>query len=322
MPRRPVEVLFRDICEGSVNLTLLPCSGKIKAAVDEKKWTQDRIDQYGLPEPKDFKGRFKYAEISPTFEPIRNQGRIDFFAFAASVYNKSDANGLEELGARIGELTVRDGRIRTVEAPFLGCGSGGMSPDVAMFALAKGFLRTRHVDAVLHLCNYSSLNVKLANSAIEYLLGDQPRLDKAIGANPREYDIAFSFAGEQRKFVQSLTYLLKANGVRIYYDTDEMHDLWGKHGNEALFEVYAHKAHYCVIVVSKEYLEKPWTNIERRAAQDRAFRQIDEEYILPIRVDDSVLPSLPSTVIYLTFDLENGNVFSIFELIMKKLRRR
>jgi len=322
MPKCPVEILFRDICEGSVNLTLLPCSGKIKDAVDEKKWTQDRIDQYGLPEPTNFKGQFEYAEVSPIFEPTKNRGRIDFFAFAASVYNKSDANALEELGARIGELTVRDSRIRTVEAPFLGCGSGGMSPDVAMFALAKGFLRTRHLDAVLHLCSYSSISVNLANSAIKYLLSDHPRREQETDADAHEYDIAFSFAGEQRKFVLSLSYLLKASSVRIFYDTDELHEIWGNRGDEALYDIYAHKARYCVIIVSKEYLKNPWTNLERRAAQDRAFKQKDEEYILPISVDDSVLPNLPTTVIYQTFDLENGNIFSIFELIMKKLRRR
>jgi hypothetical protein len=46
---RPVFVLDRDICSGHADLTIIPCSGKMKQI--EKPRNQQRIDHYGLPTP-------------------------------------------------------------------------------------------------------------------------------------------------------------------------------------------------------------------------------------------------------------------------------
>jgi hypothetical protein len=135
---RPVEVLERDICEGHNDLTVVPCSGKMKKV--EKSRNQARIYHYGLPSPHELKDEFGFGQISPIFPPTKNAGKIRFFAFAASVLNKSDPSKIESIGRQLGKLTIDDPRIRVIEAPFLGCGDGGLMPSIAMFALAKGFL--------------------------------------------------------------------------------------------------------------------------------------------------------------------------------------
>jgi hypothetical protein len=196
----------------------------------EKSRNQARIDHYGLPLPHDLKDEFGFGQISPIFPPIKNGGKINFFAFAASVLNRSNPSTIESISRQLGQVTTDDPRIRVVEAPFLGCGDGGLMPSIAMFTLAKGFLETQHNDATLQLCSDSAVSAQLARDAIDELF-------RLRAAGPEEhaslqgdfqYDVALSFAGEQRSFVQSLAYMLKAHGVRVFYDNDEQSNLWGK----------------------------------------------------------------------------------------------
>ena len=314
---RPIEVLDRDICEGHTDLTVVPCSGKMKRV--EKSRNQARIDYYELPSPHDLRDKFGFGQISPIFPPTKNDGKISFFAFAASVLNRSDPGKIESIGRQLGKLTADDPRIRVVEAPFLGCGDGGLMPSIAIFALAKGFLETHHSDATLQLCSDSAVSAQLARDAIDelYRLLADGLNDHFTRQDSFDYEFALSFAGEQRNFVQSLVYMLKAHGVRVFYDNDEQGNLWGKNLYDYLFEVYAVRSRYCVVLISKEYLEKEWTNHERQAAQDRAFREKENEYILPIRFDGSALRSLPSTIGYVDASL---GVERIFQLLMEKIR--
>lgn len=314
---KPVEILDRDICEGHTDLTIVPCSGKMKKV--EKSRNQARIDHYGLPSPYDLRAEFGYGQISPVFPPTKSQGKIKFFAFAASVLNTSDPGSIESIGRQIGQLTVTDPSIRIVEAPFLGCGDGGLMPSIAMFALAKGFLETHHADAVLQLCSDSAVSAQLARNALDDLFqtrasGINDAVNSLAGL---DYEVALSFAGEQRSFAQSLAYMLKTHGIRVFYDNDEQGNLWGKNLYDHLYEVYSSRSRYCVVLVSAEYNDKEWTNHERQAAQDRAFREKGNEYILPIRFDGSVLRSLPSTIGYVDATL---GVERIFQLLMEKLK--
>ena len=73
---------------------------------------------------------------------------------------------------------------------------------------------------------------------------------------------------------------------------------------------------YISIFISKHYVAKPWPKLERKAAQARAFRQ-DEEYILPIRLDDTEIPGILPTDSYLRWPPENAE--SIADKLMVKL---
>jgi TIR domain len=98
-----------------------------------------------------------------------------------------------------------------------------------------------------------------------------------------EYDVALSFAGEQRSNVLAVAECLKKLGVSVFYDDYEKANLWGKNLYDHLSDVYQNKARYCVIFASKEYAEKTRTNLERQNAQARALRDKGAEYILPVR---------------------------------------
>jgi hypothetical protein len=116
---------------------------------------------------------------------------------------------------------------------------------------------------------------------------------------PPAYDVALSFAGEDRDYVAEVARLLRDQNVKVFYDAFEEARLWGKDLYEYLTDVYQHHAKFAVIFISEAYGKKLWTNHERKAAQARAFKEA-KEYILPARFDDTEIPGILPTTGYLS----------------------
>jgi len=131
-----------------------------------------------------------------------------------------------------------------------------------------------------------------------------------------KYDVAFSFAGEDRKYVEDVANYLKENGVKIFYDKFEIVDLWGKDLGIHFDYVYRKSAKYCVPFISKHYKEKVWTNYEIKSAISKAIES-NEEYILPVRFDDTELPGIRPTIGYI--NLNDYSPFQLADLLLKKI---
>ncbi|MFZ5552125.1 MAG: toll/interleukin-1 receptor domain-containing protein [Bacteroidota bacterium] len=131
-----------------------------------------------------------------------------------------------------------------------------------------------------------------------------------------EYDVAISFAGEDRTIAESIAEKLLKDGIRVFYDSYEKATLWGKDLYVHLNDVYKNKSRYCLMIISHNYRHKQWTNHERMAAQARAFSQ-NKEYILPLKLDDTEIPGLNETIGYV--DYRNSNSDEIAVLLKSKL---
>ena len=112
------------------------------------------------------------------------------------------------------------------------------------------------------------------------------------------YEVALSFAGEQRAYVEDVARTLQSRAISVFYDNFETVRLWGKHLPEELQRVYEHGASMVVMFISAEYVKKAWPRHERRAMLSRAVRE-SNEYVLPVRFDDTEVPGLPDGVFYL-----------------------
>lgn len=131
-----------------------------------------------------------------------------------------------------------------------------------------------------------------------------------------EYDLALSFAGENRPIVDELAAMLTALGVRVFYDDYEKAELWGKDLYQHLQSVYRDSAEYCIVFVSEAYGKKLWTRHELKQAQARAFKE-SQDYILPVRLDDTEIPGLNATTGYI--DLRHHTLAQLSEVIIEKL---
>jgi hypothetical protein len=134
-----------------------------------------------------------------------------------------------------------------------------------------------------------------------------------------DYDVAVSFAGEDRDYVEQVVARLRDLGIRVFYDRDQQARLWGRNLLEELTKTYRDRAFRTLIFISRHYADKKWPREERRAAQDRAMETVNEPYILPVRLDDSELPGLHRTTGYVDGRTMTG--VEVAELVVDHLRQ-
>jgi len=133
----------------------------------------------------------------------------------------------------------------------------------------------------------------------------------------KKYDVALSFAGDDREYVDRVARCLQAEGVRVFYDKFEDTKLWGKDLYTHLSDVYQNQAFFTVMFISEAYKEKLWSNHERQSAQARAFVE-NKEYILPAFFDTSVeVPGVLNTTGYI--DLSTLSPEKFADKIVEKL---
>jgi hypothetical protein len=131
-----------------------------------------------------------------------------------------------------------------------------------------------------------------------------------------DYDVALSFAGEDRAIAQAIAESLSNRKIRVFYDEFEESDLWGENLYDHLADVYSKRAAFCLMILSRNYAGKTWATHERRHAQARAFTE-NREYILPLKLDDTQIPGIESTVGYV--DYRTSSVDKIVDLLESKL---
>jgi hypothetical protein len=131
-----------------------------------------------------------------------------------------------------------------------------------------------------------------------------------------EYDVTVSFAGEDRSTAQRFAELLKAQGFKVFFDNWNTAELWGTDLFQHLDDIYSKKSHFCVVFISAAYLAKAWTNHELKSAQARAFQQ-NSAYILPVRMDDTVIPGIRPTLGYV--DLRRHSIEEVAQLAAEKI---
>ena len=133
-----------------------------------------------------------------------------------------------------------------------------------------------------------------------------------------KYDVALSFAGEQRVYVERVGQELISKEIAIFYDRieEEIVRLWGGSLTENLHEVYENSSHYVIMFISKEYVEKAWTTHERRSALSGAI--LGKTKILPVRFDDTPVPGLPTDIAYL--QTSDYTPVELARMVAKKLK--
>jgi hypothetical protein len=131
-----------------------------------------------------------------------------------------------------------------------------------------------------------------------------------------DFDVALSFAGPDRAYVEKVAGCLGKMGIKVFYDKYEKVTLWGKDLYAHLQEVYFKRSRFVVMFVSRSYRDRLWTNHERKSAQARAFKE-NREYILPVRFDGTRVPGLLETTGYV--DLRETQPEELAALIREKL---
>ena len=133
---------------------------------------------------------------------------------------------------------------------------------------------------------------------------------------PYEFDFAISFSGENRHVAERLAKKLVESGAKVFYDGFYQARLFGKRLDREFSRVYGYGTRFFVPIVSADYVAKAWPSYEWTIAKLEA-KQRNEEFILPLRMDDSILVGLPDTVAYV--DLRHTSITRVAAILIEKI---
>lgn len=119
-----------------------------------------------------------------------------------------------------------------------------------------------------------------------------PRLPKRF-----KYHVAFSYASApvDAEYVRAVRAALPEEVKHFEYSTDQAGAVtWGRPLAKELERIYKYEALFCVVFLSKSYVENDWTKFEwdvvRRVAKKKPG------YILPVRLDETMVPEIEGLV--------------------------
>lgn len=130
------------------------------------------------------------------------------------------------------------------------------------------------------------------------------------------FDVALSFSGKDRDLVHPIARALVNRGYSVFYDLSYQADLLGKDLVVWLRKIYGERSRHCLIFVSAHYRDGTWPNrVERQAILERSVH--DDDYVIPIVLDESWIEGLPKTLGYL--DARNHEPESVVRILCEKL---
>lgn len=144
---------------------------------------------------------------------------------------------------------------------------------------------------------------------------------KSIRSGKR-FNVALSFPGEHRNFVQMIAETLKQHlhQEQIFYDKWYEAELARLNMDTYLQLIYQNNAELIVVFICAEYEKKKWCKLEWRAIRDLIEQNHDQnhdESIMLIRLDETVIPGIFSIDGYI--DATNREPEEIASLILQRL---
>ena len=130
-----------------------------------------------------------------------------------------------------------------------------------------------------------------------------------------KYDVALSFAGEDRSIAREIAESLKKEKISVFFDEHSSAELWGRNLFDYLEKVYT-DSKLCIVLLSKPYSDKQWTHTEFRnlLAHSRSRPSFS---ILPLRIGDAPLPQDFASVAYVQWDSVSSQ--ELAQMVKKRL---
>lgn len=92
------------------------------------------------------------------------------------------------------------------------------------------------------------------------------------------YDVALSFAGEDRDFAVALKEQLEDRGLTVFYDNNEQARILGEDLEQFFRPIYEARAQYVAVLLGPAYGQKRWTRFESEVFRKR----FDQGHVIPV----------------------------------------
>lgn len=133
------------------------------------------------------------------------------------------------------------------------------------------------------------------------------------------YDVAFSYANtpEERQYVEEVADNLNRKNVKVFYDHFNIKETWGADLTQSLSNIYNSFSKFCVIFISKNYVERKWTQFELEEALKR-HKQNKFRYLLPVRFDKTPVPEIKNLGYLNSFEYTPSELADMICLMLKE----
>lgn len=135
------------------------------------------------------------------------------------------------------------------------------------------------------------------------------------------YDIAVSYASEQKNFVSRVVRILEQEGLHVFYAPDREADLTGHDMIGVFYNVYRYQSLYVACFISEAYLNKDITMHEAKTALVRE-RHEKRGCMIPISFEGAQIPDMNPDIISLNADkLREVEIADRLVEIVKKYKK-
>lgn len=118
-----------------------------------------------------------------------------------------------------------------------------------------------------------------------------------------EFDVAISFAGENRELARFIADNLEALDVPVFFDELFEANFLGKAWSRQFKEIFGEKSKFVVSLLDANHLAKIWPTFERELFLPR----IPDGSVIPVFLDDTRFPGIPQDLIGLKFTFDPAN---------------
>lgn len=127
------------------------------------------------------------------------------------------------------------------------------------------------------------------------------------------YDIAISFAEEDRKTALFIISALESHGLKVYYYPERPSEVIGKELDTALWRIYQYESALAIVLFSAHYVQKKWSRHELKAILER--RKYYSDYLIPVKVDDTSLSEIDGLSEQIGYHQWNGDIRPLLKFI-------
>lgn len=211
-----IQIKLGDMFKGSCDLIVLPCS----TTGTVTQFVFNRLQSFKIPAPR--KG-MELGDIE--LLPFKGGESIaQYVAFAVSVNNNySELSAIENIGKKIGELTITNTSLEIINIPLLGAGAGALQSEKVVEALKKGFQSksSNNSTLIIHV-----LHTEVFNRITEYFkgvknIGESSDSGEPKPTKPIRVFISWTKTDENHwSWTEEIAKYLRENGI------DSRIDMW------------------------------------------------------------------------------------------------
>ncbi|RVI03189.1 TIR domain-containing protein [Sinorhizobium meliloti] len=115
-----------------------------------------------------------------------------------------------------------------------------------------------------------------------------------------EFDIALSFAGENRELAKCIEEQLRELDISVFYDRNYEDNYLGGPWSKHFADIFVNRSRLVVALLDRHHHDKVWPTFERDCFRPR----VADAEVIPVHLDDTIFAGVPSDLVSIHFQFD------------------